>query len=57
MTKAPQPKGSESPRPQSETRRPGKKKDEALDQTIEDSFPASDPPSSIPDPEVDEDAA
>ena len=29
--------------------------DETLDRTIEDSFPASDPPSSIPDP--DEDAA
>ena len=29
--------------------------DESLDRTIEDSFPASDPPSSIPDP--DEDAA
>jgi hypothetical protein len=28
-----------------------------LDKTIEDSFPASDPPSSIPDPEEDEDAA
>ena len=29
--------------------------EEGLDKTIEDSFPASDPPSSIPDP--DEDAA
>jgi len=29
--------------------------EDALDRTIEDSFPASDPPSSIPDP--DEDAA
>ena len=29
--------------------------EESLDKTIEDSFPASDPPSSIPDP--DEDAA
>lgn len=28
-----------------------------LDKTIEDSFPASDPPSSIPDPEEEEDAA
>jgi hypothetical protein len=27
------------------------KKEKALDHTIEDSFPASDPPSSIPDPE------
>ena len=28
-----------------------KKEDEALDKTIADSFPASDPPSSIPDPD------
>jgi len=27
------------------------------DKTIEDSFPASDPPSSIPDPDEEEDAA
>jgi hypothetical protein len=32
-------------------------KDEAYDKTIEDSFPASDPPSSIPDPDGEEDAA
>jgi hypothetical protein len=31
--------------------------DEAYDKTIADSFPASDPPSSIPDPEDEEDAA
>jgi len=31
--------------------------DETHDKTIEDSFPASDPPSSIPDPEEDESAA
>jgi hypothetical protein len=31
--------------------------DETYDKTIEDSFPASDPPSSIPDPENEEDAA
>ena len=31
--------------------------DETYDKTIEDSFPASDPPSSIPDPEEEEDAA
>ena len=30
---------------------------ETHDKTIEDSFPASDPPSSIPDPEDDENAA
>lgn len=31
--------------------------EETYDKTIEDSFPASDPPSSIPAPEEDEDAA
>ena len=31
--------------------------EETYDKTIEDSFPASDPPSSIPDPEEDENAA
>jgi len=31
--------------------------DETYDKTIADSFPASDPPSSIPDPEDEEDAA
>lgn len=30
-------------------------REENLDKTIEDSFPASDPPSSIPDPEQEED--
>lgn len=35
-----------------------KHEEEGLDKTIEDSFPASDPPSSIPNPdEDDEDAA
>ncbi|PYV48660.1 MAG: hypothetical protein DMG94_02890 [Acidobacteria bacterium] len=34
---------------------PEPEEEDALDRTIEDSFPASDPPSSIPDP--DEDAA
>jgi len=32
-------------------------RDEGMDKTLADSFPASDPPSSIPDPEDDEDAA
>jgi hypothetical protein len=32
-------------------------REENLDKTIEDSFPASDPPSSIPDPDEDETAA
>ena len=31
--------------------------EETYDKTIADSFPASDPPSSIPDPEDEEDAA
>lgn len=38
-------------RPEDETN------DESYDKTIEDSFPASDPPSSIPDPEDEENAA
>ncbi len=33
------------------------KRDRALDKTLEDSYPASDPPSSIPDPEEDSEAA
>jgi len=32
-------------------------REENLDKTIEDSFPASDPPSSIPDPEDENNAA
>ena len=43
-------------KPQPENRRP-EDDDETLDKTIADSFPASDPPSSIPDPDEDEDAA
>ncbi|HZQ17205.1 MAG TPA: hypothetical protein VFA90_00675 [Terriglobales bacterium] len=31
--------------------------EESLDKTIEDSFPASDPPSSIPDPDDDSENA
>jgi hypothetical protein len=31
-----------------------KKREEGLDRTVEQSFPASDPPSSIPDPDDDE---
>ncbi len=33
------------------------KRDRALDKTLADSYPASDPPSSIPDPEEDSEAA
>jgi hypothetical protein len=45
------PKGAEEPRP------PTQEEEESLDKTIEDSFPASDPPSSIPDPDEDKSAA
>ena len=34
-----------------------KREEESLDKTIEDSFPASDPPSSIPNPDDDEENA
>jgi hypothetical protein len=53
-----EPKGSEQPKPKN--RQPETEeeiREENLDKTIEDSFPASDPPSSIPDPEEEEDAA
>jgi hypothetical protein len=48
----------EPPRHREEVERnehPTELEEDSLDRTIEDSFPASDPPSSIPDP--DEDAA
>jgi hypothetical protein len=32
-------------------------REEALDKTVEDSFPSSDPPSSIPDPGAEDEAA
>jgi hypothetical protein len=41
-------------RPTKDERR---KRDLGLDQTLEDSYPASDPPSTIPDPEEDSEAA
>lgn len=43
--------------PQPGTNPPTEEEEESLDRTIEDSFPASDPPSSIPDPDEDESAA
>lgn len=49
------PEGAEEPQPG--TNPPSQEEEESLDKTIEDSFPASDPPSSIPDPEEDESAA
>lgn len=42
---------------QNDEETPHETSEENLDKTIEDSFPASDPPSSIPDPDEDEDAA
>jgi hypothetical protein len=48
-------KGIELPQPG--TNPPTQEEEESLDKTIEDSFPASDPPSSIPDPDEDESAA
>lgn len=33
------------------------KRDKMMDKTLADSYPASDPPSTIPDPEEDSDAA
>lgn len=35
----------------------GEKKDKMMDKTVADTFPASDPPSSIPDPDEDSFAA
>lgn len=49
------PKGAKEPAPG--THPPRQEEEESLDKTIEDSFPASDPPSSIPDPDEDESAA
>jgi len=49
------PKGAEEPQPGANL--PTQEEEESLDKTIEDSFPASDPPSSIPDPDEDESAA
>ena len=37
--------------PEKETAEERRKREEALDKTIADSFPTSDPPSSIPDPD------
>lgn len=49
------PKGAEQP--EHKKRKPEQEEEDALDRTIEESFPASDPPSSIPNPEEEEDAA
>jgi hypothetical protein len=62
MTKASQrdPKGAEiadPKKPRHEEDREKEEKENGLDHTIADSFPASDPPSSIPDPEDEENVA
>ena len=49
------PNSTEEPQPGTDP--PTEEEEESLDRTIEDSFPASDPPSSIPDPDEDESAA
>jgi hypothetical protein len=52
------PKGAEQPKPQpSLLDQEEQETEEGLDKTIEDSFPASDPPSSIPDPHEDKENA
>ncbi len=45
------------PKPRKSEETIEEERDEALDNTIADSFPASDPPSSIPDPDGGENAA
>jgi len=42
---------------QIDERNPCEKKEKMLDKTVADTFPASDPPSSIPDPDQDSFAA
>jgi hypothetical protein len=51
------PKSSEQPDDRKNHERDKDIREENLDKTIEDSFPASDPPSSTPDPDEKEDAA
>ena len=49
-------KPKDAPRDKTEDLRkdpPTPEEEESLDRTLEDSFPASDPPSSIPDPDAD----
>jgi hypothetical protein len=46
-----------NPRPETSEIDEKEEREENLDKTIEDSFPASDPPSSIPDPEDEHNAA
>jgi hypothetical protein len=52
-----QPKDTEQPNSRHDDEQQDEVREENLDRTIADSFPASDPPSSIPDPEEEEGAA
>lgn len=47
------PKQSDQKLKESEAQKHRQHEEESLDKTIEDSFPASDPPSTIPDPDED----
>ena len=51
------PKQSDKELKESEAQKHRQHEEESLDKTIEDSFPASDPPSSIPDPDEDSENA
>jgi len=52
------PKGVEPTEPAKPSKTPeNAHRDEGMDKTLADSFPASDPPSSIPDPGDEENAA
>lgn len=52
------PKGVEASEPAKPSKTPkNAQRDEGMDKTLADSFPASDPPSSIPDPGDGENAA
>ena len=47
------PKGPHSKTEHSHSHPPTPEEEKSLDRTLEESFPASDPPSSIPDPDAD----
>lgn len=53
----PEPKGSGRDTKEGPAKKSEDAKEKSLDKTLADSFPSSDPPSSIPDPEEGEDAA
>ena len=53
----PEERESKEKRQRGDTAELRRSREEALDKTIEDTFPSSDPPSSIPNPGEDEEAA